>query len=321
MANESKVKKVFGIIGTVLFFLSYIPFTGLITAGAEGALSGLFGGRYLYGFEAMWNTFVWLCVIPIYPFCILYQLIFGIAYIRKHKTLKFITIGIVAALVIAILGVGIFYQGKYERDAENAVTAVEEYMMDNYGPELAEDISVRVLDPTDNSYMVSSPVLPDGMEFVVNLDSDFDTLVDSFCTHNDEFRGDFHEYLREQYDLPDNVSFQYVLSHIDFGSYRYGEDYTELYDDVDYRISGVEISLGELDDTLVLDTVNDVYENMYPEIADHLSDDWYTVYIKSNGRNAFYINCYLSGEPTARIYTYSDYRGLTELNNAQIDLG
>ena len=58
--NTGKAKKVFGIIGVVLFFLSYIPFVPLIEVGIHGVQSGLFGGPYIYGFDAIANIFLWL---------------------------------------------------------------------------------------------------------------------------------------------------------------------------------------------------------------------------------------------------------------------
>ena len=101
-------KKVFGIIGTVVFFITYLPFLLLIEYSLHGIQSGIIGGEYVYGFEAIGCALLFLSVVPVYPICVLYQLIFGIAYVRRHRKIRIAAIATVACIVTAVIGAAVY---------------------------------------------------------------------------------------------------------------------------------------------------------------------------------------------------------------------
>ena len=322
--NKGKVKKVFGIIGAVLFFLSYLPFILLIEVGVHGTMSGLFGGPYIYGFDAIAHYFLWLCIVPIYPICIIYQLIFGIAYIRKRKVLKIVTIAVVACLVTAILAAGIYYEVKkkdlYEADRELII----EYLSDKYGEGVTRDISVSLVNFDDRQYRVTSPVLPDNGYFSVytsTADGFYDDLVETYMRWDETFEEDFDAYIDEQYDMPENMSLECVPDSVYFGDFIYGDDHSELFESVDYTIYAVYVEEGDLTDDEVVDIINAVWEEQYPKFQDVMTTDHYMLFIKENGEFAFSI--VVSPEPRiayVSIYTSSDYQVHTQLNGEHINL-
>lgn len=322
--NKGKAKKVFGIIGTVFFFLSYLPFVPLIEVGIHGTQSGLFGGPYIYGFDAIANYFFWLCVVPIYPICILYQLIFGIAYIRKRKVLKIVTIAVVASLVTAILAAGIYYEVKKKELIDADRELIIEYLSDKYGEEVTSDITVTLTNYDDRQYRVTSPVLPDDGYFYVytsTADGFYDDLFETYMRWDETFEEDFEDYINEQYDMPENMSLECVPSSVYFGDFTYGDEHSELFESVEYTVLGVCVEEGDLTDDEVVDIINAVWEEQYPQFQDVMTLDYYMLYIKENGEYAFSI--VVSPEPriaSVSIYTGRGYQVLTQLNGQTIEL-
>ena len=322
--NTGKAKKVFGIIGVVLFFLSYLPFVPLIEVGIHGVQSGLFGGPYIYGFDAIANIFLWLCIVPIYPICILYQLIFGIAYIRKHKVLKIVTIAVVASLVTAILAAGIYYEVKKKELIDADRELIIEYLSDKYGEEVTSDITITLTYYDDRQYRVTSPVLPEDGYFYVYTSEDDDFYDDLFKTYmrwDETFEDDFDAYIDEQYDMPDNMNLQCVPDSVYFGDFTYGDDHDVLFEGAQYRVTGIEVDEGDITDEDVLEILNGVWEEQIPKLSDVMGEDYICLYIKKNGNHAFYITIYPdSAAADISIYTGRGYQVLTQLNGAHIDL-
>ena len=80
--------RVLGIVGISLFFLSFLSYFLLMHAGFQGTQNGLSGGPVVYGWEAIKTVFISYCTVPLYPVCMLYELLFAVLYIRKQgKTL------------------------------------------------------------------------------------------------------------------------------------------------------------------------------------------------------------------------------------------
>lgn len=105
--KHNTVKKVLSAIGTAFFFASYIPCVYIVLCSIEGVRSGLFGDNCIYGFDAKLDLLTWFIIIPVIPVCFIYQLVFGIAYIRKRKILSVITLALVTVILSGILLAGI----------------------------------------------------------------------------------------------------------------------------------------------------------------------------------------------------------------------
>lgn len=318
--NTSRTKKVFGIIGTVLFFVSYLPYVVFIEAGVHGVMSGLFGGVKLYGFEAMWNCFIWMCVVPIIPVCVIYQIVFGVVYIRKRRILKIVTIGLAVSLITAIVAAGLFAVNKNMQQLEAAKPQIEQYLTDKYGEGfINENTGIRLFAPDEDGYMVSTDVLPEGIEFAVYLSPVHDDLVDSFCVRNEDFRDGFTEYINEQYELPDNMSLEVNIDSIEFGSYQAGEDYSDLFPAVDYSVGGIAVDVDSADDDSVEDLIYEVWEELVPKFEDQIDSDFITMHISENGENTYYVVYYIDSG-TASVNLYQSANRVSSLVNANLEL-
>ena len=337
MDKSAAVKKTAGIIGTVLFFISYIPYFALAYTGISGVQRGLFGGPYIYGFDAMWNMFVWTCIIPVFPICILYQLIFGIFYIRKNRILTAATLITFAVAVTAILSVGLTYESMKRNHIKEDFEFIKGQLSEEYGCETHNFYGIRVLDYEERSYMLRSTVLPENVEFAVYTNEDYrNDLISQFESYNGNFHSDYEAYLDRKIDMPENMHIQAHIISIDFGSFRDGDDYTALFDKVTYEINGITVELGYVDDSIVTDTLQQIWKEQSPKIENNRSNrfvimtrnsdqDYYTVYIKVNGQNAYSVTLVYrlynnSNKACATVNTYSDYKGNTALDGKQIEL-
>ncbi len=337
MEKKITAKMITGIIGAVLFFASYSPYFVLVYAGIAGTQRGLFGGAYIYGFDAMWKIFVWNCIVPIFPLCILYQLVFGIFYIRKHKILTVITLITAAVAAASILSVGFTYENMKKRQINEDFDLIRSHLSEEYGNELYSYYGIRVLDYDGKSYMLSSTVLPKEAEFAVYTDEDYtNDLISRFEICNENFHREYEAYLENRFDLPANIHIQAEITAIDFGSYRDGDDYSVLFDRVEYRISGIVVELEEDNAAVITETLENIWKEQSPKFENRMSNeaviltrdsdlDVYQIYIKVKGQYAYSISVVYrlynnSNTAYANITVYSDYKGNFSLDNTQIKL-
>jgi len=90
-----------GIIGSIFFYLSFLPYVHIIYTGFKGIIFGMQGIALFYGYMGMFFDAIFLTFLAVLPLSFIYQLIFGIKFIRNHKTLHRATICIIIILIIA----------------------------------------------------------------------------------------------------------------------------------------------------------------------------------------------------------------------------
>ncbi len=320
--KKSVAKKVFGIIGTVFFFASYIPYICIIAAASGGVQAGLIGGPYIYGFEAMLYMLQWFCIIPVVPVCLIYQLIFGIAYIRKHRILSIITLVLASLIVAALLLVGLPDEIKKKVQLKTDSSVIISNLEEKYGHEMASDISMTVFDHESHGYKVTSSVLPEGSYFYVYLGAEYyDDLINVFTRENKDYPVQFKDYVNRKYNLPENVSFRENIESIDFRDYKNGDDYTVLFDRTNYSINAIEIETDELNDDIVISIVNDAWNKYFSQISIPDDTKYLIVYITKDGKYSFSASITPDKEnPSALISTYHDYPFASDLNGQRISL-
>ena len=336
MEKTSVVKKVFGIIGTILFFASYLPYIYVVFCGIEGVQEGLFGGAYVYGFDAMINVLTWFVVIPIVPVCFIYQLVFGIVYIRKRKALTITTLVTVAIIIVSALSIGISYESQKQRQLRADKSRIEMEITSQFDLDANSITNVRMDNYEDRSYFISVDVLPKTYKVEVFPDMYYDNnLIGLFLAHNDTYENEFEAYINSKYDLPDNMNYEVRVSNIKFGGYKDGDDYTTLFEKTSYSISGVTVNMDAIDDDTVISIVQEVWDEYsgtiidsrraeLEEVSRNSTDDFYTIYIKVDGQFAFSINVFYSlyetEKATAYVNTYSDYKGYSKLDGLTYEL-
>ena len=242
----SKVLKVLGIIGAVFFFITYIPFLILPFYAHLGTTDGILSSRVVYGWEAVTTIFMWFCIIPVFPVCILYQIAFGIGYIRrKGKAVNIAAIATVAAVIIATAVTCIIYIFKEKARTEELTPQVRAYLTEHYGEELANEAKLQLHEYDAGTFWATTKVLPDDLWFELDLAPDgyYDDLDRVFLTVNPKYEEGFRKYLDEQYDLPDDMNTQPHIASIDFTGYKNGDDFTSLFPKTGYEVAGVTVKV------------------------------------------------------------------------------
>lgn len=315
--DKTIMKKVFGIIGIILFFASFLPYFSIASAAALGVQKGLFGGETIFGLEAAIETLIWLCIIPIIPVCLIYEIFFFIFFIyRKKRKLLIRASGVaVVAAGLSIAVPCIIFAFK-ERDLiRQSVPVIREYLAEKYGDGMVENIDIKLDSYSDESFRVYSSVLPNGRSFNVYAtfsDSDDspydDDLVNTFRGIGDEFDDAFASYLAKEFDLPENITPMFFIESIDFTGYEYGDDYSMLFPSVSYRLSGFLIDHEELNDDIVIAETRMIW-NDYVAYSGVPITDWLHFVMKLNGENAYSVQVdppadYNGGNPTMSFSLY-----------------
>lgn len=325
MEKNSTSKRILSIIGTVLFYASFLAYIPLISSGLHGVQSGLFGGRFIYGFEAIYNTLIWFSIVPIIPICAIYQLIFGIVYIRKHKILTGAALIIIAVIITAILSIGFTYKVSNDRMVSEESESIKMALAMEYGDDMTNGMRVSLYDAEAQSYKVTTRVLPQGAEFTVYpMDNYSNDLITTFERCNESFHKDFESYLDSKYNVPDNMDLQVNIISVNFMDYRDGDDYTLLFPNVSYEITGITVNSAELNDDIVIGITESIWKEQIPKLDRIAGGNFLTLNITQNGQYAFSITIFFdSSNPdtaTASVTVYSDYTGTSELSNRKIQL-
>ena len=322
MDKKSSAKKIFGIIGTVFFFLSYIPYVWIIINSIEGVQTGLIGGPYVHGFDAMINILLWLCIIPIVPACFIYQLIFGIAYIRKRRKLSIVTLILVVLIVAGILAAGLPEVIKNDLQIKTDSPVISEYLEGKYGQELASNITLKVYDYESHGYKVTAPVLPEGLCFYTYVGNGYyDDLINTFTRENADYQERFDDYINSKYNMPENIRFQTHIESIDFGDYENGDDTSVLFERTNYSITAIAYETEEISDDIAIGIFKDAWNNYFSQSDIPSDTDHLTVYITRDGKNM--LNAAIMPDkdhPAAYITAYSDYSVSSDLNGQRISL-
>jgi hypothetical protein len=325
----SLARKILGIIGIVLFFLSFIPYTYLIAVATEGVSAGLLGGPQIYGWEAVCNILLWGTIIPVYPVCFIYEVVFAIVYIRKKgMALKIIALAVTASVVIGIIIPCVVFEYKKSRLIADYESEIKTYLDDKYGTGFSNDISVSVLEYDRPLFGISAPALPDGCTFEYSPANEYfdghDSLVNEFIAHNAGFTEAFNDYIEERYSLQDNMEIDAHIDSFDLSDFNDGDDYTSLFDTVEYRVSSITVTCDEIDDDSLMELLNQIDADYIPAFNGHMFD-YLMVYVFGDNTREYYVQITprspQNGQPdVANIEMYTDSTVYSELDGTQVFL-
>lgn len=279
--GEEKYIGLFGIIGLVVFYLSFIPYLMLAWAAAAGT-DTFFGGdmfnHYEYGFKAVAYMGMLLSVIPVIPVCLIYQLAFGFLYIRKRpveiKKPAAIYSAVFAALILTPCLIHssceLFY---YQR----SVPEIRSFLSEKYGEGVSKECKIRLDDIYYEEFDVYSPVMPDGQPFTVSRSrsggfDDHGNLITGFEKTNEGFREELNLYLDDKYELPENMHFEARCTDIEFGDFKYGDDYSSLIPTAEYTINRIYIDVEDTDQKSLEKLLISIWKEQCPKFMDSLGD-------------------------------------------------
>lgn len=313
---DNRYRKLTGgqITGTVLFFLSYVPFLYAIYCGLNGIVFGLQGFARFFGISGVILGCLTLTVFGILPACIVYQIIFGVKVIRHNKPLRITTFAVVGALLfVAFLTEPVSRILKAEHAIDN-IDEVNGYLSDKYDHNVSVELVDAEIDAYLNSYSATSPVLPGDSTFTVSDDSVMsgnysDNLVDAFLEANPSYMNQFCIYVKSKYDIPETANLGVEINNIQFGDYKDGDDYTVLFDKTDYTIDEINIYADDFKYEMVYEVINQVWNDIYPQINNEMDGGFLTIWIYHDDNQVEIVSLYGKGsfsheDPHAEITSY-----------------
>lgn len=280
--TEEKTIGIFGICGLILFYLSFIPYLLLIWSSVMG-VNTFFGGdsfnRYEYGFKAVAYMGMCLtCIIPVIPVCLLYQILFGILYIRKRPSeIRRPALIYSAAFAALILLPCLFYSGREFIYYERSVPEIRSFLSEKYGENVSRACKIKLDDMNDEEFDVYSPVLSADNFFTVSRGrdggfDDHDNLIKGFVNENIGFSEDLNSFLDDKYDLPENMHFEARCTNADLDCFEYGDDYSAIIPTAEYSIDRILVDLEMVNQETLEKTLTDIWKVQCPKFEDSLGD-------------------------------------------------
>lgn len=289
-AQRTTFLKVLGIVGTVFFFLSYIPFFALPLFSVFGINEGIFGVRTVYGIEAVYTLFCWLSLIPLYPVSIIYQIVWGIVYIRrKKKALKIAAIALVAVILVSIAATCILFKFKENERYEQLLPEVRTYLTDKYGSEFADNAELYLYDYDAGTFRGRSPLFDSTEVFEIDHAPDgyYDNVINSFTRQNEKYEKAFRNYLDEKHSMEGEIHVQPHIASINFDGYSKGDDLSFLFPKTKYSIAGLQIELphDEIRQEKLITLTKKAIDEYVPKLGDHTLK-FIMIYVRDEDSNS-----------------------------------
>ncbi|MCR4777007.1 MAG: SUR7/PalI family protein [Saccharofermentans sp.] len=308
------------IIGTVLFFISFIP---LIFAIYK-SFTGYFLLTWFFGFPAV--LFVLLNEFKIFiPFiCLLFQVLFFTSYIRKHQKLLKVSLCFIGIVLFSVICSSILSETNLNNLDRSAQARIRPHLAALYGEEAAADMTYYLTSKNSQSYEGHSPALPPDVSFQIQVIENReirDDFTAVFQETNKSFSNEFVQYVINKHDLPSNMKYKISIVSIDFQDYKNGDDYKILFERTKYALCSVDVNFENITETEVMNLVNRVWKNVFPKVP--VSEDTFDINIKINNNLDTYIritNTPEKNSATAKIHVWSNSSSLSGLNKKKIEL-
>lgn len=288
------MKKLVNVLLWTIFIISFIPYLILVKAAIWGADVGLFNYHWAYGFDAVYVMLYFFTIIPIFPVCLLYELIYGIISFRKFEKIKKIIVIFLPILIVLLIlipstihEINDKYQDKkyYEVNEER----IWSYLKDNFSDEMLKDGRLVLRKREDGIYWLEldKPVFDKINIITITIDKDgniVDDFGENFKRNNlVEFLDEFNAYIDEYYEMDESIDLQAFIYDIDMKNYSYQDSMEDIFGRCDYDISSVYISEEKYNKDEVIATVEKFYTDKMPILP--LQDiKSFNFYVISKGR-------------------------------------
>ncbi len=145
---------------------------------------------------------------------------------------------------------------------------IKNYLEGKYGENALENTSLD--EPFGAAMIVKAhtPILPENATFEIHvtnaMDPIYDTLVNEFYKAEPDFYPELKKYIKEKENIPMDIDFNIVS--IKFDDYKFGDDFTVLFERTEYEIKELRVDYEKVTDDLVLELTHQVWEEIYPNI-------------------------------------------------------
>lgn len=285
---------------TFFFFVSFIPYIWLMYNGINGFVFAFRGAAHFYGSDAMIMSLFFSPLVILVPISLIYQIRFAIKHFGDHRALLAVSLILVVCTIAGFIAVNPLSRRVMLSRASKDPDKIHEYLSNKYGDDFAAGITVKKdlyeHSETDRFYRVTTAVLPKGEYFTVRNEPHpkdvyfySDDLIEVFAKEGGPFEKEFSDHLDDEYDLPDNMDIKPLIKSIEFGDYRSGDQYSDLFDRTDYEIDKIDIYVNEHTERSVRDSIDKVWKDICPSINDKLGY-LLTLYIEDRDYHMVYAN-------------------------------
>ncbi len=330
---SGKTGKAFGWIFWILFLCSFAPYACLAVVAIFGANTGFFNYSWTYGGSTVGFIATLLCVVPVIPCCLLYQILYSIIALRKAsvKRKKGVLILMASLVALIVIPTSIYDARRFFLDRmfyDNNFSIVENYMRETLSPEIADSAECVNYDRNERRFQVKvncdvgslaesdNPVIY--ISYVVFEDG---TVVDDSVIHfvsanNHLFHQELCEYASSSNNLPDNWTAGVELESIDLSSYHLGDPDELLLPGCEYSLGSIYIDAESYDQDEVLEAIA-LYRSQY---ADVFGIDNPNFYVRVDGRYIASIWITDTDEGYFLNITGYTYEGETTIKNCTLEI-
>lgn len=284
------MKKAINIIFWVIFLLSFVPYLYLVKAAIFGADVGLFYPNWAYGFEAVYVLIYFFSIVPVFPVCLIFEIIYVIIMFRKMgKNKRLITVLMPVSIIILIVVPCIFHEinDKYldKKYYEKNNEIVWEYLRDNYSDEILENSQLTLKDRKTGCYWLrlDKPLFGEIVYIDIRINEDgsiTDDFVEKFNnTNNREFLVEFGSYLDSYFGMDESTDLQPMVNDIDLSSYSFDDGMDSVFEKCDYVITSVYFKQKTYDKEVTIEKIKDFYKEIMPlvSVQDNQSFNFYVM--------------------------------------------
>ena len=283
---------------TFFFFVSFIPYLWLIYKGINGVVIAFRGAGHFYGFDAIFASLFLSPLIIFVPASIIYQIVYAVKHLPDHPALRIASLISVVCIIAGFIAVTPLSKAKIDFIASKDPDKISEYLSDKYGADFVEGIKIHKGKNGTRTYNVTTDALKGKYMTVkneINPKDDYvfsDDLIDMYADPYSPYLSAFSTYLDDKYDMPDNMDIEPDIRSIEYEDYQYGDDFSVLFDRTDYSIRGIDVHVAEHTKDSVMDSIDQVYKDIYPSIKDKV-DRLLVLYIEDNDYRVVYANIFV----------------------------
>ncbi|MBQ6270963.1 MAG: hypothetical protein IJK65_04580 [Clostridiales bacterium] len=253
-------------IETFFFFASFLPLIYAVYKGFTGMFFGLQNFAWFFGITAIIYTLICEFVLLFLPiFCLAFQIQYAKKYFGTYPKVKIAARILIGVIIAAALFSSFFATQCWKM---RFMPQIKNYLEDKYGENALENTSLD--EPFGAAMIVKAhtPILPENATFEIHvtnaMDPIYDTLVNEFYKAEPDFYPELKIFIKEKENIPMDIDFNIVS--IKFDDYKFGDDFTVLFERTEYEIKEIRVDYEKVTDDLVLELTNQVWEEIYPNI-------------------------------------------------------
>ena len=253
-------------IETFFFFASFLPLIYAVYKGFTGVFFGLQNFAWFFGITAIIYTLICEFVLLFLPiFCLAFQIRYAKKYFGTYPKVKIAARILIGVIIAAALFSSLFATQCWKM---RFMPQIENYLEDKYGENALGNTTFD--EPSGAAMIVKAhtPILPENATYEIHVtnakNAISDTLVNEFYKAEPDFYPELKKYIKEKENIPMDIDFNIVS--IKFDDYKFGDDFTVLFERTEYEIKELRVDYEKVTDDLVLELTNQVWEEIYPNI-------------------------------------------------------